>query len=473
MNRRSWVGLGLIVILAGACSEKKRTEVVVGLATDLDAPAPLRKVNIQVSRLPEDIIVAGTDASFPISGAVDTVYELPGTYGVYSDAGTADRVRVRLLAVDDADSTLVVRTAVFSLVPQRTLFVRLGVISACEGMSDCGDGMTCIEGRCAAEAIDSSRLPDYKPDLVKQLSCASVVTFVDTSTKQPLLPVAETCGSGTCSEGVCLSPPVADAGAGGSGGGGGVAGRGGAGGAAGQGGAAGAGGVGGASLSRPATLVATYRFAQTFAADQAGVPPLVPADPTMTSAFQSDTVFGATHAVWAFNGAPLPLTSQGGLTLAAAALVSPASYSVDMVVELTQRDLAWRRLIDVQNRQSDNGFYVDTSNNLDIYPVSGSTGAFTLGAFHHVVLTVDGSTMIPTVRAYLDGTPQFTTPTAEMSLDGDPTNNPGELMGFFLDNVAGGGAGEWSAGEVALIRVWDGVLTDSQAASLAASPFAR
>jgi hypothetical protein len=464
-----------MVVLAGACSEKKRTEVVVGLATDLDAPAPLRKVNIQVSRLPDDIIVAGTDASFPISGAVDTVYELPGTYGIYSDVGTADRVRVRLLAVDDAGSTLVVRTAVFSLVPQRTLFVRLGVISACEGKSDCGDGMTCIEGRCASETIDSSRLPDYKPDLVKQLSCASVVTFVDTSTKQPLLPVAETCASGVCSEGVCLSAPAADAGAGGSAGGG-VAGGGGAGGAGGQGGAAGAagpGGAGGASLSRPATLVATYRFAQTFAADQAGVPPLVPVDPTMTSVFESDTVFGAPHAVWAFNGAPSPLTSQGGLTLAAAGLFSPASYSIDMVIELTQRDLAWRRLIDVQNRQSDNGFYVDTSNNLDIYPVSGSTGAFTLGAFHHVVLTVDGSTVIPTVRAYLDGTAQFTSPTAEMNLDGDPTNNPGELMGFFLDNVAGGGAGEWSAGEVALIRVWDGVLTAPQAASLAASPFAR
>jgi hypothetical protein len=122
----------------------------------------------------------------------------------------------------------------------------------------------------------------------------------------------------------------------------------------------------------------------------------------------------------------------------------------------------------VQNRQSDQGFYVDPSNNLDIFPVSGSSAAWTNNIFHHVVLTDNGTT----VAVYLDGISQFNTNTSIMNLDFDPTNNPNRLMGFFLDNVVGGGQGEWSAGEVALIRVWDSVLTAEQANELANNPFA-
>ena len=127
----------------------------------------------------------------------------------------------------------------------------------------------------------------------------------------------------------------------------------------------------------------------------------------------------------------------------------------------------------MQNRQADNGFYVDPSNNLDIYPVNGSTAAFATGAYHHVAMTVDGTADMPILRAYLDGLLQFSSLTSEMDLDADATDNPGQLLGIFLDNVSGGGIGEWSAGRVAVIRVWDGVLTDAQTAALSASPFSR
>jgi concanavalin A-like lectin/glucanase superfamily protein len=448
-----------LALAGAACSEKKRTEVIVGLATDLTAPTPLAQVNVTVTRLPQGVPVGATGV-FKISGVVDNVYALPGTYGVFSDAGTPDRVRVRLVAVDGGNAPLVVRTAVFNLVPERTLFVRLGVITACQGMNDCGEGMTCVEGRCATEEIDSQRLPTYHPGLEREVECPSVATFVDTSTHLALPVTGTSCGSGTCFDGICLTSN-------------GAGGAGGAPGAAGASGATGTGGGGGSGPgpSRPPALIATYLFQNSFAAAEPGAPILGPVDPNGTTSFTPASVLGATRTVWSFAGLASPPASQAGLTLAPAGRVNPRSYSLDMVVELSERNAAWRRLVDVQNRQSDSGFYVDPSNNLAIYPVSGSTAAFTTGDYHHIVLAVDGSTSPTTVTSYLDGAMQFSTATDLMNLDGDPLDNPQQIFNVFLDNVAAGGQGEWSTGQIGLLRLWDGVVTPEQAMTLALQPF--
>ena len=243
--------VALAAILAAGCSDKKRTEVVLGLATDLDAPTPLSHVNLLVSA-----------PGFPLSNGEDRIisgdplqpYTIPGTYGVFSSAGTADRVHVKLTAFDDTNRVLVVRTAVFNLVPEKTLFVRLGVVSACLGKLDCDNGQTCIDGRCQSELIDTATLPEYHAGDENQLSCASTVSYVNTSTKMPLMVAAAPCASGVCAEGVCLTAPPDGFGGAGPGQGGqtgqgghagqqGQGGRGGAGGTAGQGGAAGDAGI--------------------------------------------------------------------------------------------------------------------------------------------------------------------------------------------------------------------------------------
>jgi hypothetical protein len=225
-----------------------------------------------------------------------------------------------------------------------------------------------------------------------------------------------------------------------------------------------------------ATAVATYNFQGNFNAVQPGAPALTPVDPEGTSKFTTDTVMGSQSTVWQFNGDNTP-ADQSGLTLNTTGLITdPGSYSLDMILEFTQRDGAWRRLLDVQNRQSDNGFYVNPSNDLDIFPVSGSTAAWTNNVFHHVVLTIDDSTATianptnVTVTAYLDGVSQFSTQTNIMDLNFDPTDNPNQLLGFFLDNVAGGGQGEWSEGEIAFARLWNGVLTPTEVAALIPEP---
>ena len=213
-----------------------------------------------------------------------------------------------------------------------------------------------------------------------------------------------------------------------------------------------------------ATAVATYRFDNNFNADQGGVPALTAVDPLGTSSFTTDVVLGVSRQVWAFNGNTTP-SEQSGLTLNTTGLAAPENYSVDMVFEFIDHANDWSRILDVQNRQSDNGFYVNPANNLDIFPASGSSAAWSNNVYHHVVLTNDGTT----VNAYLDGISQFAASTSVMNLDN--LNNPSLLMGLFLDNVVGGGQGEYARGRIGLFRLWDGVLSSSEAQALANNPF--
>jgi Concanavalin A-like lectin/glucanases superfamily len=211
---------------------------------------------------------------------------------------------------------------------------------------------------------------------------------------------------------------------------------------------------------------ATYTFNGNLNAQQGGAPSLTATDPLGTNGFVTDTVFGHQRTVYAFNGNATPVTDQAGLTFNNSGnLLTPNSYSVEMVFEFTQRNNAWRRILDVENRQSDSGFYVDPSNNLDVFPVAGSTGLFTENAYHDVALTVSGTT----VKAYLDGQLQFAATTNVMDINNP--NNPGNLVNFFLDNTVAGGQGEFSSGRVGLIRLDDGALSDAQVAANAANPF--
>jgi len=208
--------------------------------------------------------------------------------------------------------------------------------------------------------------------------------------------------------------------------------------------------------------VATYQFNNTLSAQQGGVPALVATDPLGLNGFGTDTVFGNSRTVYSFNGNNVPTNEQAGLTLDTTGLVSNTVYSAELVFKFTERDGAWRRIIDVEDRQSDNGFYVDPSNNLDIFPVAGSSAAFTTNAYHHVVLTDSGGV----AKAYLDGSLQLTAIPTVMDI-----NNAGDLMHLFLDNVVGGGQGEFSDGSIALFKLYNQELNAAQIRVLADDPF--
>jgi hypothetical protein len=228
------------------------------------------------------------------------------------------------------------------------------------------------------------------------------------------------------------------------------------------------------TTAHAATLVASYGFDNTLASSYPGGPTLGVVDPEGTSGFVTDTVGSDTRTVYHVGGINSPPADQGGLTFDGSSVLDPTQgYSVEMTFEFVpgtdDRDGAWRRILDSQNRTSDTGLYADPSNQLDIYPVAGtSSAAFVAGAYRNVVLTV-GAAATPTsfvsVSAYIDGGHSFTTTTNVMDLQS------GNLLGLFLDNTSGGGQGEWAPVNIATLNVFSGVLTADEAEAFAGDAY--
>jgi len=205
--------------------------------------------------------------------------------------------------------------------------------------------------------------------------------------------------------------------------------------------------------------VATYKFNNTLTAEEAGAPALLSVNPLGTNGFESATVNGSSQQVFHWRGLGNDPTTQAGLTLNASGLVSYDNYSISMTFEfLTASEFGggWRRIVDTQNRQSDNGFYVDPNNFLQVYPVVSGSTTFTTPGFHDVVLSnlVNGN--VREVKAYLDGVLQLQSDTDQLNLDNP--NNLGHLLHFFLDNLAGPAQLEYADGRIASLTLYDGIL---------------
>jgi hypothetical protein len=211
--------------------------------------------------------------------------------------------------------------------------------------------------------------------------------------------------------------------------------------------------------AQAAVLVASYDFADSLAANQAGVAALTAVDPGGVGHFETALVGSNSQRVYTWGGSGIDPSQQGGLQLDATGLVSYDNYSLQLVFrfsELAQFGGGWRRIVDTQNRASDNGFYVDPANVLQVYPTVDGHTTFTTGDFHDVVLTnfvVNGTRQ---VRAYLDGVLELESDTDQLNLDN--TNNPGHLLSFFIDNNQGPAQQEWAAGSIASLRVFDGII---------------
>jgi hypothetical protein len=149
--------------------------------------------------------------------------------------------------------------------------------------------------------------------------------------------------------------------------------------------------------------------------------------------------------------------------LATTGLASLTRYTVEMIFSFDQTAY-YRRVLDVENRESDSGLYVNPDNQVELYYNDNTiaVGTTQLGTgFHHLLFVVDDGT----VRVYVDGVRQFAVATTGMSLDN--ANNPQRLINLFVDNAASGGASdEYSDGRIALCRLFDAALTDVEAVQL-------
>ena len=211
-----------------------------------------------------------------------------------------------------------------------------------------------------------------------------------------------------------------------------------------------------------ATLKATYEFSNSLAADESGVAALSPVDPLALNGFLTEMVFDRMDTVYRFAGNNSPASQQAGLSLNTTGLVTPNSYSLEMVFSF-DLTVGYRRILDVQDRLSDNGFYVDPTNHLQVFPgVGNGPNAFTAG-YHHIIMTVAAN---GTVKGYIDGQTDFTGSTTQMNLDNSATRT----LNFFLDNNTGAAQTEYSSGKIAQARLYEGVLTDAEALTLSQTP---
>jgi hypothetical protein len=60
------------------------------------------------------------------------------------------------------------------------------------------------------------------------------------------------------------------------------------------------------------------------------------------------------------------------------------------------------------------------------------------------------------VKAYLDGVLELVSDTDQLNLDN--ANNPGHLLNFFLDNLAGPAQNEFADGRIAFLQISDGIV---------------
>jgi hypothetical protein len=217
-----------------------------------------------------------------------------------------------------------------------------------------------------------------------------------------------------------------------------------------------------ANVAYPATLVATYSFNDTLAPDSGVVPSLVSIDPLGLNGFENALVNGQNQRVFKWSGNGNNPSLNAGLRLDATGLVAYDNYSVELTFEFSELSAfggGWRRVIDTQNRQSDNGFYVAPNNALQVYPVVTGSTVFTTPGFHNVVLSnyvVNGTRE---VKAYLDGKLELVSSTDQLNLVN--SNNPGHLLHFFVDNIAGPAQQEFANGRIASLRLYDGIVTPS------------
>lgn len=208
-----------------------------------------------------------------------------------------------------------------------------------------------------------------------------------------------------------------------------------------------------------ATLVAQYGFDNSLASALLGASDLLKVDPLDRSGFVTDTVFGTERTVYEFNGLRHS-DYQGGLRFDSAGLLQNDSYSVAMTFQFFDLENAWRRIIDTSGRTSDSGFYVNSGNMLAVYPASGSNVAFNNNEYHNVVLTVGTG---GNVSAYIDGGESFSTISTDLNI-----SSTGWINLFLDDRLR---PQEWSAGRIASLSFYDGVLTPEQVAAIHDNPF--
>ena len=201
---------------------------------------------------------------------------------------------------------------------------------------------------------------------------------------------------------------------------------------------------------RQARVTADYRFENSLA-DSVGAAAELSAIGADATGFIDEAVLGQTRPVLTFD-------RGSGLALTPASVVIGSEYTIELVFRFDRLD-GWAKIVDFNDATEDCGLY-SLDGRMDFWPITTGFGAaLEADSYAHVVLTRDAT---DTVVAYVNGARQLSFhDTGDIAvIDANDT------LRLFSDDTTT--SNEDSAGAVSRIRLYDGPLTASEVAALAA-----
>src|SRR6185436_3563415 len=135
---------------------------------------------------------------WPLKNLPGGLYNLPGSYGVFTEDGSQPRVRLDVIG-SLKGKDIVKRTSIISLLSQETRFMRMTIVEKCEDgkpNATCPKGLTCIEGSCQDQVRDVRTLPLYVAGMEAKFDCSSGTTYIDTAQNNAAIIASGSCTAG-------------------------------------------------------------------------------------------------------------------------------------------------------------------------------------------------------------------------------------------------------------------------------------
>lgn len=197
MVKRTHLLLACSSVLLASCSSSPLTELVIVVDTDLDVPAELDSVRIEVPGAQQERVTVSFGAGAP----------RPATLTLVNDRTALGPVNI-LVTGFAAGGEVIERgaTDVFFVRGERRM-LRLDLLRSCRGV-ECGPEQTCEDGACRAASVDPGELSEWDPPTPLEGSDGGVPGDVDAALDDAG-PVGcepgDACDDGVaCSEDACV-----------------------------------------------------------------------------------------------------------------------------------------------------------------------------------------------------------------------------------------------------------------------------
>lgn len=169
----------LVVAGAGGCRAERKPpgQLVVSIHTDMSLPQQVDNIRVQV-------LVHGRahlDQEYPV-GMPDDETRIPATLTLLAGKDPSVPVTIRVSGGRRNGEWRTFREVITTVPADRTAFLRMPVQWLCDGTartgmpsepggrpvlsSSCGDGNSCVAGRCVPSPMPIEMLPDYTPQMV-------------------------------------------------------------------------------------------------------------------------------------------------------------------------------------------------------------------------------------------------------------------------------------------------------------------